>query len=381
MKETAYQMLYLTACALHGQVPEKEKTLQMDLTKLYQMCQFHSLTSMVYMALESAGISEPKWKEAMSKAVRKNILLDMEREKICSFLENNGIWHMPLKGAILKDMYPKIGMRQMADNDILYDKAYQKKLRKFMLDSGYQTDSIGKEYHDTYMKPPVFNFEMHTILYGRKADRSIYDYYSDVKKRLVRDEGSIYRYHFTDEDFYIFMTVHEYKHFISAGTGLRSLLDTYVFLSQKNDSLDWNYICSELDRLEIRGFEESMRSLAMKIFASPVLPELTEDEKESLEYYFLSGTYGTMEQFSQRKIDAVHKQTGANSRASYIWHRIFPPMEIYEMYFPFFYRHKILLPIGWAYRIIRGVTARRKKLKSEVKYLHNYDDNKMKKQK
>lgn len=33
---------------------------------------------------------------------------------------------MPLKGILLKEMYPKIGMLQMADNDILYDKQYRK---------------------------------------------------------------------------------------------------------------------------------------------------------------------------------------------------------------------------------------------------------------
>ncbi|MGN0629920.1 MAG: nucleotidyltransferase family protein [Ruminococcus sp.] len=374
MKETAYQMLYLTACALHGQVPDKEKIAHMDLTKLYQTCQFHSLTAITAMALESAGVSDPVWIEAMSKAVRKNILLDMEREKICSFLEDNGIWHMPLKGVILKEMYPKIGMRQMSDNDILYDKTYQKELRKFMLENGYKSDSLGKDHHDTYMKPPVFNFEMHTILYGRKADKAICDYYSDVKKRLVKDDGSNYRYHFTDEDFYIYMTVHEYKHFISAGTGLRSLLDAYVYISRKNDSLDWDYIYDELDKLGIRDYEKRSRSLSMKIFSSVHLPKLSDDEKESLEYYMLSGTYGTIDQFSQRKIDTVHEQIGTKSRASYIWHRIFPPMETYKMYFPFFYKHKILLPVGWSYRLIRGVTVRRKKLKSEIKCLQDSDD-------
>ncbi len=54
------------------------------------------------------------------------------------------------------------------------------------------------------------------------------------------------------------------------------------------------------------------------------------------------------------------------------------PMEIYEAFFPFFYRHKILLPVGWAYRLIRGVTARRKKVKSELLCLYRYDNNKMK---
>lgn len=376
MKETAYHMLYLTSCALHGQVPDKDKIAQMDLTKLYKMCRFHSLTSMVSMALESAGVSDSRWKESMSKAIRKNIMLDVEREKICSFMEENGIWHIPLKGVILKEMYPKIGMRQMADNDILYDKAYQKEVLDFMLKNGYEAESVGKSHHDTYMKPPVLNFEMHTSLYNKLYDKTIYAYYSDVKNRLVRDENKKYSYHFTDEDFYIFMTVHEYKHYSNSGTGLRSLLDTYVYIHQKNDSLDWDYIYSELEKLGIGDFERKSRQLSIKVFSSPELPVLSDDERKMLEYYLFSGTYGTMEQFAQRKVEKFRKQTGSTSKLKYIWSRIFPPMEIYEMHFPFFYRHKILLPVGWAYRLIRGVTSRRKNAKNELKCLYNTDNKK-----
>lgn len=374
MKETAYQMLYLTSCALHGQVPDKDKIAQIDLTKLYQMCQFHSLTSMVCMALESAGVSEPEWQEAKSKAIRKNIMLDVEREKICNFLEENGIWHMPLKGVILKEMYPQIGMRQMADNDILYDKAYQDEVLDFMLKNGYTAEGVGKTYHDTYTKPPVLNFEMHTALYSKSSYKRIYVYYTNVKNRLVKDENKKYSYHFTDEDFYIFMTVHEYKHYNNRGTGLRSLLDTYVYINQKNDVLDWNYISGELEKLGIEDFERKSRQLSMKVFSSAEFPELSEDERKMLDLYLFSGTYGTMEQFVQRKMDKFQMQTGKTSKLGYIWYRIFPPMEIYEAFFPFFYRHKILLPVGWAYRLIRGVTARRKKVQSEIKYLYHSDD-------
>ena len=374
MKETAYQMLYLTSCALHGQVPDKDKIAQIDLTKLYQMCQFHSLTSMVCMALESAGVSEPEWQEAKSKAIRKNIMLDVEREKICNFLEENGIWHISLKGVVLKEMYPQIGMRQMADNDILYDKAYQDEVLDFMLKNGYKTENEEITYHDTYIKPPVLNFEMHTALYSESSDKRISAYYTDVKNRLVKDENKKYSYHFTDEDFYIFMTVHEYKHYNSRGTGLRSLLDTYVYINQKNNVLDWNYISGELEKLGIGDFERKSRQLSMKVFSSAELPELSEDERKMLDFYLFSGTYGTMEQFVQRRIEKFQKQTGKNSKLGYIWYRIFPPMEIYEAYFPFFYRHKILLPVGWAYRLIRGVTARRKKVQGEIKYLYHSDD-------
>ncbi|MGN0620881.1 MAG: nucleotidyltransferase family protein [Porcipelethomonas sp.] len=369
MKETAYQMLYLTSCALHGHIPDKDKIAKTDLAKLYRMCRFHSLTSIVCMALESAGISDPKWTEDKSKAIRKNILLDSEREKICLFMEENGIWHMPLKGVILKDLYPKAGMRQMADNDILYDKTYHKEVFHFMLSNGYNTKNIDKFHHDSYMKPPVFNFELHNSLVNR-SEKHIYQYYADVKERLVKDEGKSYSYHFTDEDFYIYMTVHEYMHYKKAGTGLRSLADTFLYLKDKKSSMNWEYIERQLDILEIADFEKSNRSLSEKIFADPEHLELSFEEKEMLEYCLFSGTYGTTNQLAQRKIENFYKKTGSTSRLKYIRNRIFPPMETYEMYFPFFYRHKILLPVGWAYRLIRGVTSRRKNMNNELKFLY-----------
>lgn len=62
-----------------------------------------------------------KWKQTRDMAIRKNAMLDLSRESLFAYFEEQGIWYMPLKGSILKDMYPRLGMRQMADNDILID--------------------------------------------------------------------------------------------------------------------------------------------------------------------------------------------------------------------------------------------------------------------
>ena len=138
MKQAAYDMLYLTACAVNGIKPEKNIIKAMDMDKLFEICQFHSLTSIVCMALESTGIKPShKWIETKAKAIRKVMLHDVERQNIISFMEENGIWYMPLKGVILKELYPKSGMRQMTDNDILYDETYQHELRNFMVGRGY----------------------------------------------------------------------------------------------------------------------------------------------------------------------------------------------------------------------------------------------------
>ncbi len=369
MKTSAYDMLYLATCVVNGIVPDAGN---IDLDNLYAVSKFHSLTAISAMALESAGIALPdRWREAKAKAIRKNILLDAERAQILGYFEQNGIWYLPLKGVILKELYPKTGMRQMADNDILYDSRFQTQVMEYMEGRGYKTESVGKGNHDTYHKPPIYNFELHTQLYSEQSDKTIHDYYDDVKSRLVKDNDKQYGYHFTDEDFYIFMTVHEYKHYSISGTGLRSLLDCFVYLHSKGKSLDREYICGELDKLGISDFERKSRALAMKAFSSAELPELSRDEREMLEYYLLSGTYGTQKQSVENRMDKLAAKTGSKSKLRYVLSRIFPDTGFYKEYYPFFYRHKILLPICWIYRLFKGLIIKSKNILGELKIVVN----------
>ena len=76
-------------------------------------------------------------------------------------MDSEHIWYLPLKGIILKDYYPSVGMRQMSDNDILFDADAWERVEKHMLSEGYETESVGKGNHDVYQKAPVYNFEMH----------------------------------------------------------------------------------------------------------------------------------------------------------------------------------------------------------------------------
>jgi hypothetical protein len=364
MKKTSYDMLYLATCAVNGVVPDKDKITQIDLQKLFDMCQFHCLTATVDVALESAGVKNSKFVEAESKAIKKNLLLDMEREKLFQFMEQNGIWHMPLKGVILKDMYPKTGMRQMSDNDILYDAKFQNEVCKYMKSHGYSAESVGKGNHDVYMKPPIFNYELHSKLFNEDKNKNLFEYYKNIENRLVKDTDKNYAYHFTDEDFYIYITAHEYKHFIGSGTGLRSLMDCYIYIKSKGDSMDWDYISKELKTLNIADFEENRRNLAIKVFSNPNLPELSSKETELLEYYLFSGTYGTMKNSVKNGLEKEN-----NSKFKYILHRFFPPMSFYKIHHPIVYKYKFLVPFFSVYRIVRGAVLNHKKISAEFNIL------------
>lgn len=371
MNQTAYDMIYLVGCGVDGRKPDAGRLADMDVEVLFRMSRFHYLDALVGSVRKNAGVSVSKeWSETISKAVRKNILFDAERAKLLAFMESQGIWYLPLKGIILKDLYPAVGLRQMSDNDILFDSSFAEALTAYMVEQGYEADSVGVGNHDVYKKPPVYNFEMHRSLYTSTHDERWAAYYENVKERLIKNEGSNYGYHFSDEDFYVYMITHEYKHYRGGGTGLRSLTDVYVYLKAKEATMDFSYIRKECEKLGIAEFEKRGRALCKKVFAKDFTKDaLGTEEKEMLEYYFTSGVYGTTDRMYENRVRKYQEKTGDTSRLKYMWSRLFPPMETYKLYYPFFYKHKWLLPVGWLYRTGRVFVdgKRRKKLRSELK--------------
>ncbi len=377
ISKSSLDVLYLAGCALKRQAPEAAVAEGMDQRELYRTARFHMMTAMVCMGLEAgefwadmpADVRE-RWQEEKNRAIRKNMLLDAECRQILGFMEEQGIWHMPLKGILLKELYPRYGMRQMADNDILFDAAYAGQLKEYMKKRGYKAESFGKGNHDTYLKPPVYNFELHRQLFGAAHDPAWAGYYADVRKRLIRDEDSAYGYHFSDEDFYVYLMLHAYKHFNGGGTGLRILTDCYVYARQK-ESLDWDYIAAEVGKLGMGDFERRCRELGSKLFGDPreLYGQTWNPEEEQLLAYFAgSGTYGTTKNRVERQLQALQQEgpITARTRWRYYRSRIFPNLEWMKANAPFCYRHKWSIPFFVAFRAARGAVRRGKQIRREI---------------
>lgn len=381
MEKTSEFLIYLMACSLQGTEPEGAPLANIDLEALLRLAKAHSVSAMVCMALEqtdafqhAAETTRLKWLEAKNKAIRKNMLLDAERKAILHELEIQGIWYMPLKGSILKDWYPKPGMREMADNDILFDPSGREQVREIFQNRGYKTVSFGKLNHDEYEKPPIYNFEMHVSLFHGMY-KELTEQYENVKERLLPVDGTAYQFAFTPEDFYVFALAHAHKHYSHSGTGVRTLADIYVMERHLGDIMDRDEVEQKLTQLGIAEYEQHSRVLAEKLF-SAVRPlaeiELTEDEKEMLLYYCDATTYGT---FDNRVKNRLH-ELQENSEDITLWTklkycgvRLFPGREFCKLHYPFVYRHPWTLPFFWVWRIVdKGITHRRK-VKQELKAL------------
>lgn len=379
--KTNEQMLYLMACALQDVSAQEEFLADVDLQQLYITARNHSVAAMVCMALEKtaifAGADEAvkkHWREAKNKAIRKNMLLDAERAAIVKQLESAGIWYMPLKGSILKDWYPKPGMREMADNDILFDPSERKRVREIFRSRGYKIVSFGKGNHDEYEKPPIYNFEMHVSLF-HEMYQELAGQYGNVKEKLLPVDGTVCQFAFTPEDFYVFVLAHAYKHYSGSGTGVRTLADFYVMNRHLGGIMNWDEVEQKLTRLGIAEYEQHSRVLAEKLFSGArPLPELelNTDEKEMLRFYCDATAYGTIDNQIQNRLQELQGNAEGitlRTKLKYCCARLFPGREFCKYYYPVVYHHLWMLPFFWVWRIVGKGISHRKKIKRELTFL------------
>ena len=343
--QVAADVIALVASAVRGETPPQVSS---DVDALLDFGVFHSLGAAVAMALAASGAKGERITRFIDTACRNALLFRYEAERVERRLQENGIWYLPLKGALLAERYPRFGMREMADRDILIDAARAADVRTIMEDLGYATEQFGKTHHDVYLKAPVLNFEMHTTLFEPGTLHA--DYYADVRARLLPGEGC--RLRFSDEDFYLFLVAHEHKHFSGGGTGLRSLVDTYVCLREAE--LDWDYVRAEAEALGIAGFEERNRALAFAVMEGR---ELSPAQRDMLDFILGSGTYGDADTALRNGI-----RRGGRTGIAYVLHRLAVPVRrddpAYDGFaeeYPLFYRWKALLPLLPLYRVARSI--------------------------
>ena len=71
------------------------------------------------MGLEDAGCTDKSIRKHIAFSVRKNTYFEAVNQEVLNSIEEAGIWYMLLKGAVLREYYPRFGMRQMSDYGIL----------------------------------------------------------------------------------------------------------------------------------------------------------------------------------------------------------------------------------------------------------------------
>ena len=234
-----------------GLPPEKPE--EVSWRDILLLSEKHSLAALTYSALSRLekkpdGETAEQWEHAYRVCVHADIQQEFAWEEIKERFSEQGIKFLTLKGILLKSLYPEPAFRSMGDLDILYEEKNFEKIKTLMRESGYEyrTESAGSN-HQIFFRPPVTTVELHRALLNDTSPFA--EYYKGVWRRaLPTAEPFVCR--LSREDEYIFLLIHGHKHFSGAGSGVRTVLDFWLYLKRYGKELDRKYIAAELSRAQ-----------------------------------------------------------------------------------------------------------------------------------
>ncbi|MBQ7542610.1 MAG: nucleotidyltransferase family protein [Clostridia bacterium] len=342
-------LVSLLRAALDAETPDVPEDV--DWENLCALAVLQRTESMVCAALSGVPDVPQQIMDRLNRAYKKEIAAYHVRRseglKILNAFEVNGVDCVPLKGWVLQDLYPNPAMRYMCDLDILFKPEQSADVQRVLEALDYIPQELGGN-PEVYFKKPIMNIEMHKAIVRDKTD-----YYDRIWERVVLQKPCEHTYHMTDEDFYLYMIAHFYKHFVGGGTGVRYVCDTEVFLRAHGDTLDRAYVDAQLQRSGYLDFERQVRALCRAWFhGEPIDEALTVFSKKML----FSGVFGTPERAIENTVrSAVEHMPGKSVQAKklrYILSLLFPPLSVMRDVYTVLRKLPFLLPLFW---IVRGI--------------------------
>lgn len=334
----------LMAYAAEGIPINKEKLGDIDYEKLFKFSKAHSAANLVGYALQKLDMLPDEYAAPFLKELKLSMVMEatqeLETQEIAAQLEKRGIRYMLLKGSVMKQLYPLPYLRLMCDVDIQYDTAFKARLDDFMPDLGYEKAEVSGTdgVNIAYRKKPYMYIEFHGALMDK--DVPLYNrYFGTDFERTIPVKGCEVKY--SDEDFFVFMAAHLAKHYFLGGSGLRSLLDIWLYLRKKPE-LDKEYIFAELEKIRLDEFINIMLGINAVLFEGA---KHSEQQKNIISYILSSGTYGTT---ANKSAELIKNQ----SKGSYVKQRLFPDREFMAINYPIVKKCVLLMPLFWIIRLV-----------------------------
>ena len=328
--------------------------------KIYKLSKKQGLSNLTYYGINK--INPPinkelytKWENDCINAIVYDVYHQEAYKQIKKQFNKKQIEYMMLKGIILKKLYPTTDMRTMGDIDILIHPHQRHQVKEIMNSLDYTTLVYQKNNEDIYEKNPDITIEIHTELFEKKS--IYYHSYKNIWNKLDKYSNST-EYKFNLDDFYIFIITHFAKHYYHAGSGIRNIIDIYLFRKKYLKKLNKTYIETKLKEINLLQFEQDILSLIDVWFNNKKHNEAT---KEMQQYIFESGIKGKQENIYYNQIKKYKTKT------NYIIHRIFLPLPEMKNHYPILNKIIILLPILYTYRILISILKKPQLILKELK--------------
>lgn len=339
---------FIRAAAL-GEVPPRlppleERAAALSLAKRYD------LAPLLAEGMLAAGLDEgcPDY-DAFLQEQLKGVLRytrQSEAEKRAeALLSEAGILYMPLKGAVLRSLYPKPYLRTSCDTDYLLPKGECDRAVSLLTDKGGYTVLSATPHDIAVGIRGQITLELHNALFEESDRGTVCP--SPFESATAEGQGKRYAMH---PDYLLFYHIaHMAKHFSMGGCGLRPLVDLWLLERGKTLSV------GARELLQLAGlyrFYRAMHALSLSYFEGTPFDEGGE---ELHEYLLTGGLYGERE----RRLAAQEEKRGG--RRAYFLARLFPPKKSLEARYPNLLGRPYLYPYYACRRLLSYLSSSDKK--------------------
>jgi hypothetical protein len=341
---------------VHAQLEDKKPEEVPDSIRLEELMQIAHRNHMDYLILGALLKTDLNEQEKLNirPYVIKSTVCTLAQVRCLKELEDRfeaeGIYHMVLKGSVLKLLYPSPQMREMGDIDVMIYDVTLNRSKKVVEDLGF-TLLKSVKHHDIYIKPPYLVIELHNALYDKNVDKNQHEYFQ-VKKNMTAKAGKKYALQFVIEDFYVYLIAHMAKHFYETGCGIRNLLDVYYYRLLYQATWNDTKIKKELHRCGLTEFEKRIHTLAMVWLGG----QSSDSFSEALFDYMLDcGIYGKGENGVWGQFAKQNQDRNLNYKAYAKRWYYFPPLSYMENDYPWLKKSPYLIIAAWGIRAMHGL--------------------------
>ncbi len=333
-----------------------------NVKELFAITQRHGISHLLaYIIMKNSLLEQSNISNTVMATVYHFERLNYETNKVCSALETAGIKFLPLKGSVIRELYPEPWMRNSCDIDILVLEADLTRAISYLVENLNYIEKEKGDHDVSLFSPNGIHIEIHYRLAEENLSKNTYKLLSNVWEDINLKKGYSYWYEMPDELFYFFHIAHMAKHFISGGCGIRTYIDLWVLDNINNANLEKRN--NLLKDGELYEFAVICRKLARIWLGEEKHIDIT---KKMQNFILSGGVYGTRE----NKILVQQQKKGG--KIKYITSKIFLPYDVIKEHYPILNKYYCLMPImqirRWFKLLFFGIA---KETVDEIQYSQN----------
>ncbi len=354
-QERRYLLLMISAIINQKKAPVLSNKL-IPWRNIYQLAETNQVASLSYFGILGLGseidkTSKNLFFDSYQKEL-KNVPLYQSAEEVMLWqMEKNRIHALLLEGCQLRELYPHKEMRKMDRIRIWVQKGELHRVDEIMRSMDYEICENREDEGVLYYKIPgvyvVFYEKLKFI--NEKLER----YFDSPVRMFSKIKGYRYLRCFDKEEAFIYMVGRAANEYTLGRTGVRSVLDFWLYEMQHKEELNWPYIDKTLKKYKLLEFSEHFFELGNIWFGNQISDRI-EIYNAMEDYIFSKGKQGR--QISAQILPLLqdladfYKRDRKREWLDKQREWLFPKREYMETLFPVLKKVPWLIPICWLIR-------------------------------